>query len=230
MSYNLLAFFMGLFGSIHCTLMCGPLLFALQQNQQLSFAVATNKILYQVGRILTYGFIGLLFGWLGSSVVMKGWQQGFSLVTGAILVLIGLSYAYIHKLPALARVQTQAIQPFAKAMGKWLYKPNGAFIAGMMNGFLPCGMVYMALASAMNADDMVSSFQFMVLFGLGTLPLMLLFSFFTHLPRKLFKFKFTSLLPALYILMGVWFLLRGANWDIPYLSPLLNIDGAISCQ
>ena len=62
MSYNLLAFFMGLFGSIHCTLMCGPLLFALQQNQSLSLGVAINKVLYQIGRILTYGVIGLVFG------------------------------------------------------------------------------------------------------------------------------------------------------------------------
>ena len=230
MSYNLLAFFMGLFGSIHCTLMCGPLLFALQQNQSLSLGVAINKVLYQIGRILTYGVIGLVFGLLGSTFAMKGWQQGFSIFTGVILVLIGISYAYIHKFPALAAFQTKTIQPFAKAMGQWLYKPNGSFIAGILNGFLPCGMVYMALASAMNAEGLAASFQFMVLFGLGTLPLMLLFSFMTGLPKKLFKFKFASILPILYIIMGVWFLLRGANLDIPFLSPLLHIDGALSCQ
>ena len=221
---------MGLFGSIHCTLMCGPLLFALQQHQQFSFSVALNKILYQVGRILTYGLIGLLFGLLGSSIAMKGWQQGFSVFTGFILILIGISYAFMHKFPALAAFQTKAIQPFAKVMGKWLYKPNGSFLAGMINGFLPCGMVYMAVASAMNAETSLFSFQFMVCFGLGTLPLMLLFSLLTTLPKKLFKFKFSSVLPVLYILMGIWFMLRGANLDIPYLSPLLHIDGAISCQ
>src|SRR5690606_30464638 len=122
MSYNLLGFFMGLFGSIHCTLMCGPLLFALQQHQQFSFSVALNKILYQVGRILTYGLIGLLFGVLGSSIALKGSQQGFSIFTGVILILIGISYAFMHKFPALAAFQTKTIQPFAKAMGKWLYK------------------------------------------------------------------------------------------------------------
>ncbi len=221
---------MGLFGSIHCTLMCGPLLFALQQHQQFSFSVALNKILYQVGRILTYGLIGLLFGVLGSSIALKGSQQGFSIFTGVILILIGISYAFMHKFPALAAFQTKTIQPFAKAMGKWLYKPNGSFIAGILNGFLPCGMVYMAVASAMNAETSLLSLQFMVCFGLGTLPLMLLFSLLTTLPKKLFKFKFSSVLPLLYILMGLWFMLRGANLDIPYLSPLLQIDGAISCQ
>ena len=221
---------MGLFGSIHCTLMCGPLLFALQQHQSFSLAIIVNKLLYQVGRILTYGVIGLLFGLLGSSFAMKGWQQSFSVFTGVLLVLIGISYAVIHKFPKLVALQTKSIQPFTKVMAEWLYKPNGSFVAGMLNGFLPCGMVYMAVASAMNAESSFMSFQFMVCFGLGTLPLMLLFSLLTNLPKKLFKFKFSSVLPFLYILMGIWFLLRGANLDIPYLSPLLVIDGAISCQ
>jgi sulfite exporter TauE/SafE len=88
----------------------------------------------------------------------------------------------------------------------------------------------MAVASAMNAETSLLSLQFMVCFGLGTLPLMLLFSLLTTLPKKLFKIKFSSILPVLYIIMGLWFMLRGANLDIPYLSPLLHIDGAISCQ
>jgi len=230
MSFQMLGFFMGLFGSVHCTLMCGPLLFALQQHQEFSFATVLNKILYQTGRILTYGLIGLLFGVLGSSFPMKGWQQGLSIFTGVFLLVIGFSYLFIHKFPSIASFQTKAIQPFAKAMSKWMYKPNGSFIAGMLNGFLPCGMVYMAVASALNAENSVSSFQFMVYFGLGTLPLMLVFSLLTNIPKKLFKINFSSILPFLYIVMGIWFLLRGANLDIPYLSPLLYIDGAISCQ
>ena len=230
MSYNLLAFFMGLFGSLHCTLMCGPLLFALQQNQPLTFQTIVNKTLYQIGRILTYGIIGVLFGLLGASFSLQGWQQGFSLFTGVLLVMIGVSYFFIHKFPKVTSFQTKIVQPFAKEMGKWLYKPNGSFVAGVFNGFLPCGMVYMALASAMNAENSFLSFQFMLCFGLGTLPLMLLFSMVSSLPKKLFKIKFSSFLPLLYLIMGTWFLLRGSNLDIPYLSPLLHVDGAISCQ
>ena len=230
MSYNLLGFFMGLFGSIHCTLMCGPLLFALQQHHKLSFSAALNKILYQIGRILTYGIIGLLFGILGNSIAMKGWQQGFSILTGVILLFIGISYTLMHNYPKIAAFQTKIIHPFTKVMAKWLYKPNGSFIAGMLNGLLPCGMVYMAVASAMNAENSLLSFQFMVCFGLGTLPLMFIFSFLTTLPKKFFKVKFSSILPVLYIIMGLWFILRGVNLDIPYLSPLLYVDGAISCE
>ena len=230
MSYHYLAFFMGLFGSIHCAVMCGPLLVALQSNQQISWQQTFNKFLYQAGRILTYGILGLVLGLLGNVATIQGGQQIFSILTGAILILIGFSYIFGNRSAALAQVQTKAIQPFAKAMGKWLYRPGGSFVAGVLNGVLPCGMVYMAIASAMNADGVMNSFIFMILFGLGTLPLMLIFSLATHFPKKYLKVKFTAILPILFILMGAWFVLRGSNLDIPYLSPLLHLDGAINCM
>jgi sulfite exporter TauE/SafE len=129
----------------------------------------------------------------------------------------------------LASIQTKAIQPFARFMSKWLYRPGGSFVAGILNGILPCGMVYMALASAVNADSLSNSFVFMLLFGLGTLPLLLLFSFAGNFPKRIFKKGFTTVLPILFLVMGAWFILRGANLDIPYLSPLLQVEGAMNC-
>lgn len=229
MTYYYLAFFMGLFGSIHCAVMCGPLLLAIQGNQQISWRQTLNKLLYQSGRILTYGVLGVLLGLIGNVASVQGWQQAFSLFTGIVLVLIGLSYLFAKNSAALAQFQTRAIQPFARAMGRWLYKPGGSFVAGVLNGILPCGMVYMALVSAMNADGVGASFQFMLLFGLGTLPLMLFFSIASMWTKKMFKVRFATIMPILYLLMGAWFILRGANLDIPYLSPLLYIEGAINC-
>ncbi|TDQ82790.1 sulfite exporter TauE/SafE family protein [Sphingobacterium yanglingense] len=229
MTYYYLAFFMGLFGSIHCAVMCGPLLIAIQGNQKISWVQTFNKLLYQMGRILTYGGLGLLLGLIGNIASVQGWQQFFSLVTGIVLVLIGLSYIFAKNSAALAQFQTRAIQPFARMMGRWLYRPGGSFIAGVLNGLLPCGMVYMALVSAMNADGVGASFQFMLLFGLGTLPLMLLFSVASMWTKKMVKVRFATIMPILYLLMGIWFILRGANLDIPYLSPLLYIEGAINC-
>ncbi|MBL1411347.1 MULTISPECIES: sulfite exporter TauE/SafE family protein [Sphingobacterium] len=229
MTYYYLAFFMGLFGSIHCAVMCGPLLIAIQGNQRISWLQTFNKLLYQIGRILTYGALGLLLGLIGNIASVQGWQQFFSLITGVILVLIGLSYIFAKNSAALAQFQTRAIQPFARMMGRWLYRPGGSFIAGILNGLLPCGMVYMALVSAMNADGIGASFQFMLLFGLGTLPLMLLFSVASMWTKKMVKVRFATIMPILYLLMGIWFILRGANLNIPYLSPLLYIEGAINC-
>lgn len=229
MTFHHLAFFMGLFGSIHCAVMCGPLLVAIQGNQQISWKQTANKLLYQFGRILTYGVLGLVLGLIGNVAAVQGWQQSFSMITGVILILIGFSYILGKNSAALVQFQTKAIQPFAKMMSKWLYKPGGSFVAGILNGILPCGMVYVALASAMNADGIWNSFQFMLLFGLGTLPLMLVFSLASNFSLRMFKVRFAKILPFIFILMGIWFVLRGANLDIPYLSPLLNIEGAINC-
>lgn len=220
---------MGLLGSIHCAVMCGPLLLAVQAGQGISWKTTFNKLLYQFGRILTYGLIGLFLGLLGNLASLQGWQQGFSLVTGILLFAIGLFYMFGKSSSKLAAIQTKAIQPFAKFMGKWLYRPGGSFIAGVLNGILPCGMVYMALASAVNADSIWNSFYFMLLFGLGTLPLLLVFSFAGNFPKRIFKKGFSTVLPILFILMGVWFILRGANLDIPYISPLIHVDGAMNC-
>ncbi|MGV6947179.1 sulfite exporter TauE/SafE family protein [Sphingobacterium kyonggiense] len=229
MTYHYLAFFMGLLGSIHCAVMCGPLLLAVQAGQGITWKTTFNKLLYQFGRILTYGLIGLFLGLLGNVASLQGWQQGFSLVTGILLFAIGLFYMFGKSSSKLAAIQTKAIQPFAKFMGRWLYRPGGSFVAGVLNGILPCGMVYMALASAVNADSIWNSFYFMLLFGLGTLPLLLVFSFAGNFPKRIFKKGFSTVLPILFILMGVWFILRGANLDIPYLSPLIHVDGAMNC-
>ncbi|MFD1166719.1 sulfite exporter TauE/SafE family protein [Sphingobacterium daejeonense] len=229
MTYHYLAFFMGLLGSIHCAVMCGPLLLAVQAGQQITWKTTINKLLYQFGRILTYGLLGLLLGLIGNVASIQGWQQGFSLVTGIILFGIGLFYMFGKSLSKLASIQTKAIQPFARFMSKWLYRPGGSFVAGILNGILPCGMVYMALASAVNADSLSNSFVFMLLFGLGTLPLLLLFSFAGNFPKRIFKKGFTTVLPILFLVMGAWFILRGANLDIPYLSPLLQVEGAMNC-
>jgi len=229
MTYHYLAFFMGLFGSVHCAVMCGPLIVALQGGQQLTLKQVFNKLLYQIGRISTYVLLGALLGLLGSAATMQGWQQSFSLLTGMVLILFAISYFFARNSSFLAKWQTKAIQPFARMMGKWLYKPGGSFVAGILNGLLPCGMVYMALASAMNADTVVGGAQFMFLFGLGTLPLMIIFSIVTSLSGKIIKVKFGTVLPLLFFIMGVWFILRGANLNIPYLSPLLYIDGSMHC-
>ncbi len=229
MTYNYLAFFMGLFGSIHCAVMCGPLIVALQGGQAFTWGLIFNKILYQIGRVFTYATLGALLGLLGNVAAFQGWQQGVSLVTGVMLVLIGLSYLFGPNSSKIAKWQSKAIQPFARTMGKWLYKPGGAIVAGVLNGILPCGMVYMALASAMNTDSLWGGAQFMLLFGIGTLPLMIAFSLVSSYSSKIIKVKFVKILPLLFLIMGIWFILRGANLDIPYLSPVIHLQGAMNC-
>lgn len=229
MTYHYLAFFMGFFGSVHCAVMCGPLVLALHGGHKLSWLQVLNRFLYQFGRIGTYGLLGIALGLLGNVAVFQGGQRIFSMITGAVLIAFGLSYFIAKKSSKLTQWQTKAIKPLASMMGKWLYRPGGSVFAGVLNGLLPCGMVYMALASAMNADSVLGGAQFMLLFGLGTLPLMIVFSLASSFSMLKVRIRFTQILPILFFIMGIWFILRGANLDIPYLSPLLHIDGAINC-
>ncbi len=227
MNYLSLAFFMGLFGSIHCAAMCGPLIVAVQQSAK---PAIWNKIIYQLGRILTYSTIGLLMGIIGNVGFLKNGQQNLSILTGVLLLAIAIFQFSGRYSSKLARWQSVFMQPVARFLGKWMFRPGGSFVAGILNGLLPCAMVYMALAASLNADGLINSILFMFLFGLGTLPLLLILSFVGGWSKKIFKKGFSRTLPYLYLFMGIWFILRGAQLDIPYLSPLLHLDGAMNCM
>lgn len=221
---------MGFFGSLHCVAMCGPLVLALPASGSSSTAVIVNRVIYQVGRILTYGALGLLLGFIGNSIAVKGWQQAISLITGGFLVSMGLFNLFSNQFPGIIRMQQKFMQPIIRKMGYWLYRPGGSLMAGVFNGLLPCGMVYMALAAALNADSVWGGGSFMVFFGLGTFPMMIAVSLLGSLVKSKIRFNLNKWLPAMLLLMGLWFLLRGANLDIPMLSPLIYPEGAILCD
>ena len=230
MSTNYLAFFMGLLGSLHCVAMCGPLLLALPTSGKEHKQIVFNRIIYQIGRVLTYSALGLAIGFISVGAQYKGWQQALSILSGVLLVSMGLFTFFGTYSTSLVKYQQKLFAPLFKKIGYWLYKPGGNFIAGILNGFLPCGMVYMALATALNTGSAIGGGKFMLLFGLGTLPLMLLTGLAGSYIKRVIPFKLSTWLPTLFLIMGVWFILRGANLDIPYLSPLIYPEGMITCN
>lgn len=230
MGYLALAFFMGLFSSIHCVAMCGPLVLAFTaDNGKQPRQVLVNTVLYHVGRVAMYGALGLVVGTIGYLVNIKSWQQGITLGTGLLLVGLGLFALFGRRFQQLNHLQQRFSIPLTRWIGYWLYRPGGHFMVGMLNGLLPCGMVYMALAAALNADSMQGSSLFMLSFGMGTWPAMLTVALVSSFAKTRIKINFVFWLPIISILIGCWFLLRGANLDIPYLSPLIYPDGAIVC-
>ncbi|WP_353126350.1 sulfite exporter TauE/SafE family protein [Parapedobacter pyrenivorans] len=230
MSYYTLAFFMGLFGSLHCVAMCGPLVLAFSDGQSHSpWQVVSNKLRYQFGRVMVYGLLGLAIGGIGRVFEIKAWQQGVTLITGVLLVGMGLFTLFGKRFDSFSRLQQQLVGPLTRWIGYWLYRPGGHLVVGMLNGLLPCGMVYMALAAALSADSVGGGGLFMLLFGLGTWPAMLSVSLLGSFAKFRARFNFAFWLPMLCIVMGGWFLLRGANLNIPYLSPLIYPKGAIVC-
>jgi uncharacterized protein len=230
MNLNALAFFTGLFGSLHCVAMCGPLVMALPLSHRSAFHAFIQRLVYQGGRILTYVVLGLLFGWIGQNFNLLGWQQGISILTGAALVIIACMHFSKKRITSVERLQLKLVGPLSIRMGKLLIKPYGGFLAGMLNGILPCGMVYLALAGAINTNSMMAGVQFMFFFGLGTTPLMLMAAVAGMYFRKWAQVRFSKLLPYLTLVMGIWFLLRGAELGIPFLSPQIEISKSVICN
>jgi len=206
----LLAFITGLIGSLHCVGMCGPIMLVLAPNNKSLF----TWLLYHIGRTFTYSILGLLLGALGSVFVFAGWQQFLSIGMGLLIIFfsiahilgknwqVGIFNSYLfHKIGFVIKSKN----PFSKV------------VVGMLNGFLPCGLVYAAFAGAVATADIYKGMIYMGLFGLGTMPLMLLLGYFKN--QIAGKISFNKYIPYYTITISIFIILRGLNLNIPYLSP-----------
>jgi sulfite exporter TauE/SafE len=175
------ALILGFLGSLHCIGMCGPIAFALPVHHKPPMQRILALWLYNSGRIITYGFLGLVAGSLGSGLIWIGLQRSLSLSLGIIL-LAGL---ILYKMPRLKKLN--ALQFFWSSLQMRMSRElrrdgDGAwFLLGALNGLLPCGMVYAALTAAVAVGTSINGALFMVVFGLGTFPAMFSVSFLNHL-------------------------------------------------
>lgn len=207
---------LGLAGSLHCIGMCGPLILAIPLPAAERRAVILQMLVYHSGRILTYSALGVLFGLLGKGIAIAGFQQIISVAAGFFIVAMAFVAWRFEKLvtalPGFG-VFTRSIQ---LRMGKLINNhPGGAtFSLGLLNGLLPCGMVYAALAGAISTTNSMEGGIFMALFGLGTLPLLLTVTVagrsFSHTIRK----KMKVVQPILLTLAGLLLIQRGLHVDL----------------
>lgn len=226
MSVNELAFFIGLFGSIHCIGMCGPLAFAIPINQTGILTVIWNKLIYNLGRVISYGILGLLTGMIGRQIWLSGLQQGISVFSG-VLIIMAASSRFLKISIINHKWGATLLKPFNKVLIYALQHKAGHFIIGVLNGFLPCGFVYLAVVGAINTNTVWSSVSYMLCFGLGTIPLMLLASVSAGLLNNSVRRQMNRVVPYFMLCLGVWFVLRGLSLDVPYLSPVINTGKAI---
>lgn len=226
MTEQYLAFMIGLLGSVHCIGMCGPLAFAVPSLQKGAGWLLLDKALYQIGRILSYCLLGLIIGLIGRQLWMAGLQQMVSILTGLLVILAGASR--IFKIAYLGR-STLLLKPFHRLIGFALKHKANHLIIGMINGLLPCGFVYLALAGAVNMPDLTGAIGYMFFFGLGTAPLMLIAAMTVGLTGSLMRSRINRVLPYLMVCLGIWFILRGLELNIPYLSPAPH-DAAAVCK
>jgi sulfite exporter TauE/SafE len=178
--------------------------------------VLFDKLSYQFGRIISYSLLGALIGLVGQQLWMSGLQQFISVTSGVLILTAGASR--IFRLRASVG-SAKGIGIFSRAFTYALKHKANHLITGMLNGLLPCGFVYLALAGAVTVGNTFGAVKYMILFGLGTLPLMLVATFGLGLVGPGFRRRINQAVPYLMVCLGVWFILRGASLDVPFLSP-----------
>ena len=215
------AFILGLLGSFHCVGMCGPIAFMVPVDRSNTVKKITQIAIYHFGRLLAYSFIGLIFGLIGKSLYIFGFQQQLTIIIGVLMILVVLIPQQTFNKYNFSRPVYRLISKVKSALGSAMKKKTmDTFLTiGFLNGFLPCGLVYMALFAAIAGGNALNGILYMAVFGLGTIPLMTTAIYFSQFLKGKARQRIQKAIPVFVILIGALFILRGLGLGIPYLSP-----------
>lgn len=215
------AFAMGVIGSFHCVGMCGPLALALPLKDDTLQSKFTGALLYNTGRIVTYSLFGLVAGLLGKSFAVFGFQQWLSIVAGALIILLLLISRVFPSLFKNVQVASNFFVRLRQYFGQLFFKKNQStlFAIGFLNGLLPCGLVYLAIAAATATGGLFSAVLFMAAFGAGTLPVMWSIAFWGNFIGIRIRQKIRAAYPYMMMMMACLLIVRGMGLGIPYISP-----------
>lgn len=228
------SFIMGLAGSLHCVGMCGPIAFSLPVSHSTHLSRIMGGFIYNTGRIFSYTAMGLALGTFGNLFITSKWQSTLSLVLGITILL----YLFVPKKYFHFTSDSGLNKPFVylrQQLGKMFQskKQISLLYTGILNGFLPCGLVYLALSSSAITANPFHGGMFMFFFGLGTFPLMFATVLLGNYLNQSVRIRLNRAVPVLLFFMGVLLILRGMNLGIPFISPafnMLNKEGVISCH
>lgn len=225
----------GLIGSFHCIGMCGPIAVALPLGERSLAIRSYGAFLYNVGRTLTYGILGALFGLLGKGIEMAGFQQWASIIIGMVMIMsVVFPFLFKGKInleKLLFGYASRMIVKFRELFARQSLK--NLFFIGLLNGLLPCGLVYVAVAGAINTNAISLGIFYMLVFGAGTIPIMMSISLAGNYISQGLKNKMNRIIPGFIIFLGLLFILRGLSLGIPYISPktqMLHPDKEISIE
>ncbi len=220
-------FIFGIFGSAHCIGMCGPIAVALPGSRNHMHSYLSGRVFYNLGRTITYTIMGAVLGLLGLGVWLAGYQQALSVLTGSGIVVVTIltwNRAWIPTgglFTGLSGYFNRMMRPLMHSNSQ-----SGMLIIGVLNGFLPCGLVYVALAAALSTGSIIGGMAYMALFGLGTAPVMFLMAVSPGLLTGKWHLRLQKAIPWLAILVGVLLILRGLALGIPFISPDLAAGGS----
>ncbi len=210
------AFILGLFGSLHCAAMCGPLMLGLSAKNYSFFGF----IIHHIGRWIGYIGLAFLFYTIVSPLYIFELQQYVALLSGVLLILFGLK-SYIAPINRLVEKLSTSI---SARMQNIEVNRSANLILGVMNGLLPCGLSFSAAILSVNSGSYATSALYMVLFGLGTLPVLLGISYLPKLGKAGLVKQINLWLPKVMLLVGFLLIVRSAGLGIPYLSPDYNVE------
>ena len=221
-----LAIALGLLGSLHCAAMCGPLQLALPVPPGGPSRVVWGRVIYQLGRVATYCLLGLVAGLVGKSLLLAGMQRWLSIALG-VAILIGF---FLSKKVAVSAPVVKAVLRLKTAMSAQLRQRTFRSLAllGALNGLLPCGLVYVAMAGAVSRGTLASGVLFMAAFGLGTTPTLLAISLSGKILPASVRLKLRGAIPLGVCALAGLLILRGMSLGIPYVSP--DLAGAGCCH
>ena len=221
MSILISAFVLGIMGSFHCAGMCGPIAIALPLHGNSVGGKIFGGSLYNLGRTITYGIMGMLFGLLGQGVAMIGFQQKISVIMGSLMIISVLFPALFKNQYSMNKSWFSLVSKLKSSIGRMfsIRSYPSLFFIGMLNGLLPCGLVYMAIAGAIGTGSVSMGTLYMILFGLGTIPMLLGISLAGNLLSLTVRKRINKLIPLMVVVVGIFFILRGLSLGIPYLSP-----------
>ncbi|WP_018615354.1 sulfite exporter TauE/SafE family protein [Segetibacter koreensis] len=225
------ALVLGLLSSFHCVSMCGAIAFSLPTQHLSPTKKLFGILLYNSGRIFTYALLGMLVGIAGRQLYIGGFQQWFSIIAGAgILIIVIQSFLGlpVFHLPGFKKVNGLV----QKLIIRFIKKPSfpGIFSLGIANGLLPCGLVYLAITGAMAVGSITGAATFMVAFGMGTFPALFLLSYFGFLISITTRNTIKKSVPFVVALMGILLIVRGMGLNIPYLSPAITNTAATAVR
>ncbi|TBX67545.1 sulfite exporter TauE/SafE family protein [Flavobacterium silvisoli] len=219
MLYTALIF--GLISSLHCIGMCGPIAMMLPVSRNNSAKKAIQIMLYHAGRLTSYATLGFLFGLLGKGLYLAGIQQHISIAVGVLMIAIAVVPEKIFAKYNFSRPIYTAISKVKSSLGQQFKRksPDALFTIGLFNGLLPCGLVYAALFGAIAMQNITGSTLYMILYGVGTIPLMSAVVYVANFLALPFRNKLQKAVPIVTVVIGMLFILRGMGLDIAYISP-----------
>ena len=214
-------FIFGLISSFHCVGMCGPIAMMLPVDRSNEAKKMLQILLYHLGRLTAYGSLGIVFGLLGKGFYLAGMQQQLSILVGIFMILIVLIPERIFMKYNFSKPVYRIISKVKSSLGKQFKKKSNSalFTIGLLNGFLPCGLVYAALFGALAMQNISLGVLYMVLYGLGTIPMLSAAVYVSGFLSGNFRNKLQKVIPVAAIVIGGLFILRGMGLSIDYISP-----------